>query len=299
MDDKKPGSWSRGFSRRNVLKNISAAIATGVGITSASGNAKAVKPLVVPNEYSVTGRQISTVTIKPNSVTLTKKKISADLRRRYGLTPPILSKTTTFDRLDPHNDPYPKQGTETVKRKWDTHYATESEWMEFLSENRSPEFFSPSPGEENHPYGIWEYEQINNGYEIAAPMNLLSEQSPNRIANILTMNSWTTTVIQYNRWAWNSATNAFQTQEKSVATGTFGVLGRKHLRMWQFGGFTSGSAHIDSAVPHTATSYDGAEEAIEQIFDDVNNWQGIHNYYELNNTGQLDHDGKATKIIQG
>lgn len=134
------------------------------------------------------------------------------------------------------------------------------------------------------------------GCDIEAPMNVISPETIPQVAGVLDSNGWTLAVVQENRWAWNSGSNQFEKQHKSAATGTFGFLGRKHVRTWEFEGCVSGSAHIDSCVPHRAISFDDAEQAIEQVFDNESRWSGFEDYYNLNSGGMPDHDGAATKL---
>lgn len=131
-------------------------------------------------------------------------------------------------------------------------------------------------------------------------MNIISPETIPDVAQVLDNNGWTLAIIQHPRWAWNSDSNQFESQHKAAATSPDGILGRKHLRMWEFGGYVSGSAHIDSSFPHRAISFDDAEQAIEQVFDNVSGWQGYEDWYDLNNggSGMLDHDGSATELYK-
>lgn len=157
------------------------------------------------------------------------------------------------------------------------------------------------PAEENHSYGIYEYNTVDGGYEIEAPMNIISPETIPDVAQVLDNNGWTLAVIQHTRYAWNSDTNQFESQHKSAATSPDGFLGRKHLRMWEFGGYVSGSTHVDSGfpdLPHFATSFDEAEQAIEEVLDNVSGWAGYEDWCNLNNGGMLDHGGYATELYK-
>ncbi|MFC7079873.1 hypothetical protein [Halorussus caseinilyticus] len=297
MTDETPDRRSRGGSRRQFLKGIGTLGVGSLGLPLLSSDGRAESGPAAPEKFHVTGREVIKAKIRPDTVTVTKRKSSDDLRRRYGISPPVLTKTETFDRPNAEEDDLPLRDTQTVEQDWNTYYAKEDEWKDhFQPTGVSTQ--SHAPAEEDHPYGIWEYEAVDGGYETAAPMNIISEQSTGDVADVLTSDGWTTSVVQYDRYAWNSGIGEFQTQHKSAATGTFGFLGRKHLKMWFFDGYLSGSAHIDSSAPHEATSFDDAEQAIENTFDDASGWYGYEDYYYMDNGYQLDHDSYATKLIK-
>jgi hypothetical protein len=301
MTDETPDRRSRG-GRRQFLKGIGTFGVGALGLpllsrggAAASGDSESG---AAPEKFRVTGKEVVQTKIRPDSVTFEKRKISDDLRRRYGISPPVLTKTESVERPAPEKDDLPLRDTRTVEREWNTYYAKEDEWKAYFESGGDLGAEYLDPAEEDHPYGIWEYEAVDGGYETAAPMNIISEQSKGDVAGVLTSNGWTDNVVQYNRHAYNSATNQFEQQHKSVATGTFGFLGRKHLKMWEFEGYVSGSAHIDSSVPHEATSFEDAEQAIENTFDDASGWYGYDDYYYMDNGYQLDHDSYATKLIK-
>ncbi|NEU56407.1 hypothetical protein [Halorussus sp. MSC15.2] len=298
MTDDSPDRPSNDGTRRQFMNGIVSLGLGALGLPLLSESGTAASGPAVPEKFRVTGREIVKTKIRPDSVTVTKRKISDDLRRRYGITPPVLTKTETFDRPKAKQDDLPLRDTRTEKRPWDTYYAKEDEWKAHYRKTGGVSVQARDPDEEDHPYGVWEYEAVDGGYETAAPMNVISEQSAADVAGVLTSNGWTDNVVQYNRYAYNSATNQFEQQDKSVATSTFGFLGRNHLKMWEFEGYVSGSAHVDSSVPHEATSFDDAEAAIEDVFDGASNWYGYDDYYDMNNGSQLDHDGSATKLVE-
>lgn len=286
-------------SRRSFMKYVGGAMSTALTLPLLSGSSTA-EPKPAPDEFTVSGHQIRRVEIKPAEVTVHTRKVSSDLRRRYGLTPPVLTKTERFERPDPAADDLPRRDRRTVKEPWETYYATEEEWRAVLDDRRRSAGVAYSEGtyaEKENPYGIWEYEAIDGGYEIAAPMNVISPGDLGDVVGVLDDNGWTTYVVQYNRHAWNSATGQFEQQHDSAATGTFGFLGRKHAKFWEFEGYVSCSAHIDDAVPHEAVSFEDAEQAIEGVFDDATGWYGYDDYYDTDNGGQLDHDGQATGLF--
>lgn len=306
MTDETPDRRSRDGTRRQFLRGIGTLGVGALGLpllsrdgaAESGGSGDSGNSAAAPEKFRVTGREVVKTQIRPDAVTVTKRKISDDLRRRYGITPPVLETTETFDRPKPREDDLPLRDARTDEREWDTHYAKEDEWKAHFEGAGDVSAAYHAPAEEDHPYGIWEYEAVDGGYETAAPMNVISEQSASDVAGVLTSNGWTDSVVQYNRHAWNSASHQFEQQHKSVATGTFGFLGRKHLKMWEFEGYVSGSAHIDSSAPHEATSFEDAEHAIEGVFDDASGWYGYDDYYAMDNGYALDHDSHATKLIE-
>jgi hypothetical protein len=285
---------NRESGRRRFLRGVGALGLAGVGLPALSTRGGASDDSGL-DAFHVTGREVIRTEITPETVTVHKRKISPDLRKRYGLTPPVLTKTESLERPAPGEDDLPERDTTTVEREWDTYYATEAEWTEYFKGGVGAEYHDPV--EDQKPYGTWEYEAVDGGYEITAPMNIISEETTGAVTNVLTSDGWTDNVVQYDRHAWNSETYQFETQHKSAATGTFGFLGRHHLKMWEFEGYVSGSAHVDSSAPHEATSFEDAEQEIESVFDGNSGWYGYGNYYDLDNGGHLDHDGQATKLI--
>ena len=300
-------------NRRRFLK------ATGLAITSLAlpGMASAkedknatpeeAQGSALPSEFRVKGTQTIRTQVTPDEIIRHVQKRSPALKTRYGLKDPVLKDTERIKRENPEEDELPERKTYTETRPWNTFYAKEDEWTALYTSDAKAaasadtEFSimaGQDPAEENNDYGIYEYNKVDGGYDIEAPMNIISPETIPDVAQVLDNNGWTLAVIQHTRYAWNSDTNQFESQHKSAATSTDGMLGRKHIRMWEFGGYVSGSAHVDSSVPHSATSFDEAEQAIEQVFDNVSGWAGYEDWYDLNNGGMLDHDGSATELYK-
>lgn len=301
-----------GLGRRKFLQTVAAGAAIPIGVSRASGrvdgaqraNAGSGPVPPGPEAFHVRGTQTIRVEITPDALTRHVRKRSPELKRRYDLDPPVLVDVERYERPDPEGDDLPERRTVTRTSPWETYYANEEEWEAYLT-GAQVEFGTSevstadhAPVEEEHPYATWEYNQLDGGYEIEAPMNVISPETIPDVAGVLDDNGWTLAIVQHDRWAWNSATNRFETQHKSAATGTFGVLGRKHVRMWEFEGYVSGSAHVDDEFIHEAISFDDAEQAIEGVFDDEPGWSGFEDYYDLDNGGMLDHDGYATELYE-
>lgn len=301
------------LNRRRFLK------ATSLGITSLAlpgmasaredKNATAEKGQrpSLPPEFHVKGTQTIRTQVTPDEIIRHVQKRSPTLKTRYGLKDPVLKDMERIERENPEEDGLPARETYTETRPWNTYYAKEDEWVALYNNDAKAaasaetEFSimaGEDPAEENYSYGIYEYNQVSGGYDIEAPMNIISPETIPDVAQVLDNNGWTLSVIQHTRWAWNSDSNQFESQHKSAATSTDGTLGRKHIRMWEFGGYVSGSAHVDSAFPHSAISFDEAEQAIEQVFDNASGWTGYEDWYSLNNGGMLDHDGSATELYK-
>lgn len=295
--------------RRNFLKVMSASVAGFgfSGITAAQSDPESRPPWAesqdrapAPAEFHVKGTQTIRVVVTPDEIVRHVQKRSPALKRRYGLEPPVVKATNRRKRLDSNEDVLPKRKTYTKTQGWNTYYAMEDEWSTFYTDaaENNVSISSHDPSEEYNSYGIWEYNKLSGGYEIVAPMNVISTES---LSNVMTVfesaNNWTTLVVQEDRWAWNSDVNTFQKQHNSAATSTEGLFGRHHIRMWEFGGHVSGSAHEDSGFPHSAISYDDAEVKVDEAFDNEGGWWGYDNWYNLSNGGMLDHDGFATGMF--
>lgn len=297
---------SKRTDRRSVLSALGTGLAVSLGATgtaTADSDSSGGRPAwasasgsdPAPSGFHVEGTQTIQTKFTPTEVIQREQKRSPALKRRYDLDKPILESTQRVERPDAENDDHPMHETYIETRPWDTYFAAEDEWTDHF-DSSGVSTAGRAPAEKNNPYGVWEYNEIGGGYEIAAPMNVISPETIPDVAGVLDNNGYTLAVVQWDRWAWNSATNQFETQHKSAATGVLGVLGRKHIRMWEFEGYVTASAHIDSDVPHEATSYEDAEQHVEGVFDGASNWYGFDDYYALNNGSKLDHDGSATEL---
>jgi hypothetical protein len=289
-------------TRRRLLKLTGGALAVG----GASGVASATGP--GGTNFRVRGREVKKVKIRPEEVEYRVRKTSPALKERYGFEKGTISKTETYERPKPDEDDLPERDTRTFNRKWDAHIAEPGEWKEAFGEEDDEKAGSATGSaavgatalsyrEDDYDFGLYEYEQTDGLYEQVAPMNVISPYAMSSVVNVLTDNGYTGIVVQYNRHAYNSDVGEFQQQHDSAATGTFGFLGRKHAKFWEFGSYVSCSAHVDSSVPHEAISHEDAEQHIEGVFDDAAYWYGDDDYYDVNNGSFLDHDGSATGLF--
>lgn len=286
------------FDRRRFLKTVGVTLGVAAGSAGAAASGASSTGgdgRTPPEKFHVEGRKVIRRKVTPERVETTVRKVSPDLRERYGKA--TVATTHAFERPDDRSeDPYPERDVETWTRDWETYYAKEDEWRALAEDDGVDTLSDHRWVEEANPYGTWEYEADGSGgYAVTAPMNVVTPAAMSDVVSVLDGNGYTTTVVQYDRHAWNSATGEFEVQHRSAATGTFGFLGRKHVKFWEYEGYTSGSAHVDSAVPHEATSFEDAEQHVEGVFDGANGWHGLDDYYDLNNGGYLDHDGEATR----
>jgi hypothetical protein len=271
-------------TRRGVLRLTGAAAATAAlpGVAGAVGDDGGNG--VGPN-FRVRGREIKKVQVRPEEVTVRTRKTSPALKKRYG-----------FENL-------PTRDNKTLNKKWDARVAKAGEWKEVFEQGNGAASASTayttglSYRETDYPYGVYEYAETDGVYEQVAPMNVISPDAMSDVVGTLYNNGYTGYVVQYNRSAFNSETWQFETQHDSAATGTFGFLGRKHAKFWEFEGYTSCSAHVDSSVPHEAISHEEAEQHILDKFDNASGWFGIDDYYDINNGSFLDHDGAASGVF--
>ena len=286
-------------TRRGLLRLTGAAAAT----TALSGVVGASPGSGVGPSFRVQGREKKKVKIRPDTVTVRTRKTSPALKKRYGFEKGTVSKTETYERPKPQEDDLPQRDTRNIDREWDTEIATADEWKAAFSGSAgaATDATAYSTGasyrESDYDHGVFEYEQTDGLFEKTAPMNVISPESMSSVVSTLTSNGYTGIVAQYDRHAFNTDTWQFETQHDSAATGTFGFLGRQHAKFWEFGGYTSCSAHTDSSVPHEAISHEEAEQHIEGVFDDASGWYGYDDYYDLNNGSYLDHDGSATGLF--
>lgn len=289
-------------TRRGVLRLTGAAAATAAlpGVAGAVGDDGGNG--VGPN-FRVRGREIKKVQVRPEEVTVRTRKTSPALKKRYGFEKGTISKTETVERRKPAVDDLPERTTETLNRKWDARVAKAGEWKEAFEQGNGAASASTayttglSYRETDYPYGVYEYAETNGIYEQIAPMNVISPDAMSDVVGTLYDNGYTGFVAQYSRSAFNSETWQFETQHDTAATSVFGLLGRKHAKFWEFEGYTSCSAHVDSAVPHEAIAHEEAEQHILDKFNNASGWFGIDDYYDINNGSFLDHDGAASGVF--
>lgn len=289
------GEEGESTSRRTFLRALGGS--AGLAATPLLADVGAAADEFSVAEFEVSGTETIRVEIEPDRVTSHVEKRSSDLRERYGIENATVSETETIEREEPRTDDLPREGTRTIRRPWETYYAKEAEWKRLFA--RGEEEASASDHEwyeESYPYGIWQYKSTGGGYEVSSPMNIISSESLESVSNTLKIEGgWHTFVADHTRYAWNSSTNRFENQHRSMADASFGVWGRNHLRMWEFEGYTTAQAHIDSPFPHVATSYLEAEREVEEVFDSASGWWGYRDSYTLPNCCPKDHNGYATR----
>ncbi|MEZ3115387.1 hypothetical protein RYH80_05575 [Halobaculum sp. MBLA0147] len=307
------------------------ALASRASVVGSRGN-DGERPPHPHERFRVEGRQAQQTKVRRDHVDVKLVKSAPALKRRYGIDRGTIQRRITFDRPEPEADDLPERRTLTRNDDWSAPIAKPGEWREAFrrdaaSRDTAPAVVpdDPSAGgvvvpdgesprretaidvtaasdglarESDYAFGVYEYEQIDGLFERTAPMNVISDEPMADVVGTLTSNGYTGYVIQYDRYGYDSSREAFRTQDDSAATGTFGFLGRKHAKFWEFGGHTSCSAHVDDAVPHDAVSHEDAEEHVEGVFDDASGWSGYDDYYALENGSYLDHDGSATALFR-
>ena len=295
-NDDTSASENGSADRRSVLRSIG--LTAGLAATPFVGGAVADRSGGGRPVFAVAGRKQVRVEITPEEVTTHWRKQAPEIQERYGRA--VLETTETVERPDPENDDLPERETITDQGPWEAEIATEDEWIEAF-ERDDVGTASHDAAEHDYDYGVWQYIENDDGfYEANAPMNVVS---PNSIDEILdSLYTWTCSwqtgwIAEYDRYAYNSDTYRFETQHDSAASSTFGSLGRDHIRMWEFGGYTSIQAHVDSTVPHEAESYLEAEREVEYCLD-ADDWITYADNYDLPNCCPLDHNGWATHVHQ-
>lgn len=297
MKEKDTRDGSDPVNRRSVLQKLGAT--TGVLATAPFvGSVTADDDSSENGTFAMSGTEHVRVQYEPDEITTHWKKTSPELQERYGRA--ALETTETMERPEPEKDSYPLRGTVTDNRPWETRLATEDEWTrEFKRAETDGEVGALTHNETDYSYGVWTYKENDNGYyEQGSPINLIS---PDSISDVLdSLYTWacswqTGWVAEHDRYAYNTDSYSFEVQHDSAASSTFGSVGRDHIRMWEFGGYTSIQAHVDSSAPHEATSYLDAERTVTDCLDSAD-WYTYDDFYDLPNCCPLDHNGAATRV---
>lgn len=155
------------------------------------------------------------------------------------------------------------------------------------------------------PYAIWQYHYNDDGnrnnLSPVSPINVvfpLENATFEDMKETILDAGWVASPMEYTLWAWDHQSGEYRRPDWSAAETFFGLGGRAHVRIWQFGGTASMQAHIDSPVlpRHEVTSYTAASAAIEGIFEDAG-WS-VTETINLENSNPPDHDGHAHVIRQ-
>lgn len=290
-------------SRRRFAKLLGALTTSGViGAGQAAGSDRG--PTTI-EEFRVVGQQNVTTTIEPDHVSTSQTVVSDQLKRRYGTDRIVFEETVA--RPDPAEDQLPKKDEVTRTRPWTGYYAATSDWKRLYVDEVSTQRNAGGdlPKETNYQHGVYEYKPAENddGYVIAAPMNVVSPQDKEPIKDTAINDHYVGRFIfQHDRYAWNTQSNSFEAQDDTIANKNFRVNGGEHARMWSFEGWTSISAHLDSKVPHEAISFADAEEDLRRVFNEKSNWTVSKDAVDIGNDKGLpseapsDHNGSATKL---
>lgn len=298
-------------NRRTVLKSLGTAVCLGQATTGSTQARKAqsTPPDEIISDFRVIGTKKAKVTFKPNTITVEVTYKSSDLKKRYGVTPPKFTETTEYDRTEVPAEHLPTQGVKTRKQRWETHYATESEWQTFFKARQKRKRMVDSGVSIQHDHepiedaycgrAIRTYEKQNGflgrqepSYTISSPINVvLYGMDISDVRTVLQNNlKWDdledTIGIpnELNRYAWDKDREMFigpDNEPKSAyggwgSTRGFGIRGRIHVRCWELeDGIVSIQAHEDGnwdplSLAHDVVSYENAKSELEDIF--TNNW---------------------------
>lgn len=287
-------------TRRGVLRSLGVAAGTVAGLSAATRRALADPGDGLPASFRVRGTEVVTLRIDPDAVTVRRRRVSPDLERRYGRDSRALVTTETYPRPEHRSDGLPTRETRTLRRPWDTHYATADEWAAYYRQREvSATGVTTDAVARPSDCPKWEFEAVDGGFARSAPMNLAGSNAfvdVDGVVDTLTDGGWTDIVVQYDRYAWVPQHQQFESQHAAAATSTFRILGGYHAKLWDTGDYVTVSAHEDDTVPHEAVSFEAAETEIASVFDGASDAGSIVDYYDFENGGQLDHDGLVTDL---
>lgn len=302
----------RKLSRRRFAKGLTVTgMASVFGSASAAGdNGSRIDPKEGVENFRASGKKVTRTKIRPTKVNILENIVSDDLDKRYGRQ--HVQFTRTLERSDPDSDNLPKRDTRVQRESWEGYYATEVDWKRLYSGEQSSSIRASATGGRNpkeldYSHGVYEYNEDSDGtgYVIVAPMNVLSDDAMSDVKQAATNDHYVGSgILQSDRYAWNSQAEQFEQQHDSIADTIDRTLGGEHARMWEFNGWTSVSAHVDSGYPHEATSFADAEKDLRQTFADASDWSVVDDSVDMNNDEDLpsdapsNHDGKATQLYQ-
>jgi len=291
-------------------KFLGAAAGSAVLSSSAIGTVVAKSgPKIDISDFEVTGKKRTTIDINPSEVTVTTKKSSPELKKRYGKM--SIKNEEVKDRTHPEEDDLPRTDTIVKDEHWKGTVAKEDEWVELVQSDNADQlhFSMSSEGEigkaaeypEVHPK--YYHNNEDNMFVLSGPINMVgsvqysdaSECANNIASNGTGSYTWTTSVIDATRYALTGF--QYQAHEASVASGPFGITGRTHARLWNSDDQVLIASHEDSWVPHSAIAYDDAEVRIDGFMDSSTNRYNVGNDEKPSGGQLLDHDGEATLIF--
>lgn len=321
--------------RRAILKGVGTVAGVGILPTvsgrpdNASGSPGRS---LTRDDFEVVGTKRTKTRFEPGTITIETTYRSKDLKKRYGMTPPKITKEEVIDRAEipDEEDTYPERKVFTTKQKWKSHYAKEEEWKEVIKNRRTGESGGvgalhdhPPEDQGNCGRAVWNYEKLDeNGYEESAPINLvLYGVGMEHVETVLEdHNDWvnlenTWIPREGDRYAWDMDRTKFVGPEEEPhgeyggwGTKKFGRNGRHHVRCYELEpGVVSIQAHEDgdwelSKRAHDVVSYQSTREKMIDLF--TNNWPYLVERGTVDsgpdgwgNDGADDnHDGKAVQL---
>ena len=158
--------------------------------------------------------------------------------------------------------------------------------------------------EESSPVARYQYRPSGEVFEATAPINVValpgSQDEPLApVARVLRDAGWHRTPEEYTRFAWDRREGRYVRQELTAAETYYGLAGRFHVRCWAFEGVVSIQAHEDTEPTprHGIASYERGREYVRSLFLEAG-WAAGASRIDLTNEGGVDHDGKATVLLE-
>lgn len=286
-------------TRRDVLRSIGATAGILIGSGTAIDEVSAETVPTTPETFRVQGQEIITTYITPDEIQIKRRRVSPDLKERYGQA--ALVTTETHPRPEDHDNDLPQRDTRTIRQEWDTYYAKKDEWTEYLTErDKIASEISTMALDRPDDCPMWYHENVDGGFERKGPMNLVGITMNGEIDGLITVlqeeGGWSSIVVQYNRFAWVPQNSQFEMQHRSAATSSLRLLGGYHAKFWKTGNYITTTAHEDNEVKHEAISFNTAEFEMVDIFNQYSESNAIKNRYNFNNNGYLDHGGYVSHI---
>lgn len=285
-------------------------LGTAFGLTAITGSASAATDSSEPGTFAVEGRQRTIATYDPERVTIETRYVSADLRTRLGLESATLTETSSIDRAEIDEDPFPRQGREVRAEPWTAEIAYEDEWRTHHRKRRSTQgvgVASADPSEPELAYPVWTYTRHTTAsgfaYERSNPVNVvfdLEDASLSQVTTVLEAAGWTSLdwrlAQEYRRFGYNHLTESFESCPESWGTSNYRLNGGDHVQCWEFvDGAVGMHVHEDTPAPHSVESYASAESRVRGLYDDSTQYATTPDGLTLEN-GTGDHDGQATNV---
>lgn len=247
-------------------------------------------------DFKVSGTKRTKTIFKPETIVTEATYRSKDLKRRYGMTPPVTTEEpVVIDRsqIPSGEDTYPTNDVVVHKEPWESHFARKEEW-ESLIKGRRKGTHQEVGIQDDHPpedqgncgRAVWNYKQTDDGYDESAPVNLVVRGvGMEDMEEILEHeNGWDNlenTIIprEGDRYAWDMDRDAWVGPDNEPygeyggwGTKSAGIDGRHHVRCYELEpGIVSIQAHEDGwwdpwKRAHDVVSYQSTRDLLIDIF---------------------------------